>query len=68
MDLSHLNPEQRDAVEHIEGPLLVLAGAGTGKTSVMIGRAGYLLKSKQAEPKDILMLAFAKNPGCHLHQ
>ena len=39
---------------------LVLAGAGTGKTSVMIGRAGYLLISKQAKPEQILMLAYAK--------
>ncbi|MCH2089505.1 MAG: UvrD-helicase domain-containing protein, partial [Pseudoalteromonas sp.] len=39
---------------------LVLAGAGTGKTSTIIGRAGYLIESKQANPKDILILAFGK--------
>ncbi|MFC1688279.1 UvrD-helicase domain-containing protein [Pseudomonadota bacterium] len=39
---------------------LVLAGAGTGKTSVMIGRAGFLINSNQAQPREILMLAFAR--------
>lgn len=51
---------QRRACVINEDCNLVLAGAGTGKTSTMIGRAGYLLASKQTKPEQILMLAFAK--------
>jgi DNA helicase-4 len=47
---------------------LVLAGAGTGKTSTMIGRAGFLLKSEQAKPQDILMLAFANKAAAEMQE
>ena len=47
---------------------LVLAGAGTGKTSTMIGRAGFLVRSKQARPKDILMLAFANKAATEMQE
>lgn len=53
-----LTEKQRIACTTDEENNLVIAGAGTGKTSVMIGRAGYLLESNQADPNDILMLAF----------
>jgi DNA helicase-4 len=55
-----LTRSQRIACITDEDNNLVIAGAGTGKTSVMIGRAGYLLNAGQAEPKDVLMLAFAR--------
>ena len=54
-----LTEDQIEACIIDEDNNLVLAGAGTGKTSTMVGRAGFLLESKQAAPKDILMLAFA---------
>ena len=54
-----LTEDQIDACIIDEDNNLVLAGAGTGKTSTMVGRAGFLLNSDQAQPKDILMLAFA---------
>ena len=55
-----LTSDQRHACIVDEDNNLVLAGAGTGKTSTMVGRAGFLLESQQAEGSDILMLAFAK--------
>ncbi len=55
-----LTENQRKACVIDEQHNLVLAGAGTGKTSTMIGRAGYLIKSGKALPENILMLAFAR--------
>ncbi len=61
-----LTENQRMACIVDEDNNLVLAGAGTGKTSVMISRAGYLIKDHQAEPSEILMLAFGNSAAAEL--
>ena len=56
----NLNPEQRKAIEHDQGPLMVVAGAGTGKTRVITERVRYLIQEKGVDPDAILALTFTE--------
>ncbi|MFN3301556.1 MAG: ATP-dependent helicase [Patescibacteria group bacterium] len=56
--LQDLNQEQKEAVTHNEGPLLIVAGAGTGKTTVITRRLAWLIFSQKAKPEEILALTF----------
>ncbi|KJW04403.1 uvrD/REP helicase N-terminal domain protein [Rickettsia argasii T170-B] len=53
-----LNPEQQQAVLHTEGPLLLLAGAGTGKTKVLTSRIANIIHQNLASPQNILAVTF----------
>jgi len=56
--LEGLNREQKQAVIHDKGPLLIIAGAGTGKTTVITRRIAWLIAQKKAKPEEILALTF----------
>lgn len=61
-----LNPEQRAAIEHAAGPMLVLAGAGTGKTTVLVERIAWLIEQGHARPDEILAITFTENAAAEL--
>ena len=58
VDLKKLNEEQKEAVTHKKGPLLIVAGAGTGKTTVITQRIAYLIEKGEVKPEEILAVTF----------
>ena len=56
--LKDLNKAQKEAVNHINGPLLIVAGAGSGKTKVLTSRIANIIKEKKAYPNQILAVTF----------
>lgn len=66
--LDELNPEQRQAVTATEGPLLVLSGAGTGKTKVLTTRLAYILSQRKAAPWNCLVVTFTNRAAREMTQ
>ena len=56
--LQKLNPQQREAVQHVEGPLLIVAGAGSGKTRVIVHRLAWILAHRLAAPHEVVAVTF----------
>ena len=67
-DFKKLNKAQRAAVSHEEGPLLIVAGAGTGKTTVLINRLAYLILEKQVSTDEVLLLTFTEKAAGEMEE
>ncbi|MDD5220562.1 MAG: UvrD-helicase domain-containing protein, partial [Candidatus Bipolaricaulis sp.] len=68
MELSDLNELQRAAVTHGDGPLLLIAGVGTGKTTVITRRIAWLISEKRAKPEEVLALTFTEKAAAEMEE
>ena len=68
MDMNHLNQSQREAVESTDGPLMILAGAGSGKTKTLVSKIIYLIEQKKVSPFRILALTFSNKAAREMRE
>lgn len=66
--LKNLNEEQRSAAMHLSGPCMVLAGPGTGKTTIIVHRLAYLIKSAVMNPENLLVVTFSKDAAAEMKE